>query len=69
MIFSFSASKQLLWASLTDAFCSTWNNLLKHCISAKRLLTKGYVQGALREELLIASFVERLETTTVGKSN
>ena len=29
---------------------------------------EGYVQGALRKELHIAPFVERLKTTTLGKS-
>ena len=29
---------------------------------------EGYVQGALRKELLIALFVERFKTITLGKS-
>ena len=37
---------------------STWSNLLKHYISAEFLLMEGYVHGTLREELLIARFVE-----------
>ena len=49
-------------------FASTWNKLLKYCISAKFLLMEGYVQGALREKLHIAPFVERLKTVTLGKS-
>ena len=41
-------------------FVSTWNNLLKHCIFDTLLLMEGYVQGALRNELLIiAPFVGR----------
>ena len=35
-------------------FASTWNKLLKHCISAEFLLVEGYVQGALGMELCIA---------------
>ena len=49
-------------------FVSTWNNLLKHCISAKCLLIESLAQGALRKELLIAPFVERLKTVILGKS-
>ena len=29
---------------------------------------EGYVHGALRKELLIAPFVERFNTATLGKS-
>ena len=50
------------------SFFSTWNNLLKHWISAEFLLVKGYVQGALRKEMRIAPFVERFKTATLGKS-
>ena len=39
-------------------FSSIWNNLLKHCVSAKFRLMEDYVQGALRKELHIATFVE-----------
>ena len=49
-------------------FVSTWDNLRKHCISARFLLLEGYVQGALQKELHIAPFVERFKTTTLGKS-
>ena len=49
-------------------FASVWNNLLKHCISVDFLLLEGYVQGALRNELCIAPFVERFKTATLGKS-
>ena len=49
-------------------FASTWNKLLKYCISAKFLLMEGYVQGALRGKLHIAPFVERLKTATLGKT-
>ena len=49
-------------------FTSTWNNLLKHWISAEFFLMEGYVQGALRKELHIAPFVERFNTATLGRS-
>ena len=49
-------------------FASTWNNLLKHYISAEFLLIEGIVPGSLRKELLIAPFVDHLETATFGKS-
>ena len=39
-----------------------------HCIFVDILLIEGFVQGALRKELLIAPFVERFETPTLGKS-
>ena len=48
-------------------FASTWNNLLKRCISAGFLLMEGYAQGALRKELHIAPFVERFKTATLEK--
>ena len=49
-------------------FASTWNNLLKHFISAEFGLMKDYVQGALRKEVHIDSFVERFKTATLGRS-
>ena len=49
-------------------FASTWNKLLKYCISAKFLLMEGYVQGALRKEMHIAPFVERFKTVALGNS-
>ena len=49
-------------------FASTWNNLLKYCISAEFLLVAGYVQCALRKELRIDPFVERFKADTLGKS-
>ena len=49
-------------------FASTWNNLLKHWISAKFFLMEGYPQGALRKELHVAPFVERFKTFTLGRS-
>ena len=49
-------------------FASPWNKLLKRCISVDFLLVKCYVQGALRKELLLAPFVERFKTATLGKS-
>ena len=48
-------------------FASTWSNLLKHCIFVKFLLTEVYVQGALRKELFIAPFLERFNTSLLGK--
>ena len=48
-------------------FASTWQKLLKYCISAEFLLVEGYVQGALRKELNIDPFVERFKTATFGK--
>ena len=49
-------------------FASSWNNLLKHCISADFLLMESYLQGALRKELRIAPFVDRFKTVTLGRS-
>ena len=49
-------------------FASARNNLLKYCISANFLLIEGYVQGALRKELLIAPSVERFKTASLGRS-
>ena len=49
-------------------FASTWNNLLKHYISAEFLLMEGYVHGALRKELLTGGFVDRFKRATLGKS-
>ena len=49
-------------------FGSTWNNLLKRCISADFLLMEGYAQRALEKELHIAPFVEPFKTATLEKS-
>ena len=49
-------------------FASTWNNLLKYCISAEFLLVAGYVQCTLRKELRIDPFVERFKADNLGKS-
>ena len=46
-------------------FCSTWNNLFKHCISVDILLV-GYVQGALQKKLRIVPFVERFKKAALG---
>ena len=46
-------------------FASTWSNLIKHCISADFLLTLALVQSALRKELSITPFVERINTATL----
>ena len=50
------------------SFDSTWNKLFKHGISVDFLLMEVYVQGALRKELHIATFVERFKTATLGRS-
>ena len=50
-------------------FSNTWNNSLKHFISAKFLLMESYVQGALRKELSIAPFIECIKNTTLGMSH
>ena len=50
-------------------FASTWNNLLKNCISANFLLMEGYAQGAPRKELHIAPFVEHFKTAILGRSS
>ena len=60
--------KTATFGSLADEFCQHRHKLIRHCISAKFLLMEGYVQGALREKLHIAPFVERLKTATLGKS-
>ena len=49
-------------------FVSTWNKLLKHCISDKFLLMESYVQGDLRKELGIVPFIVRFKTASLGKS-
>ena len=49
-------------------FAFTWNNLLKHGMSAKFLLIVALVQSALRIELSIAPFVEHINTATFEKS-
>ena len=48
-------------------FASTWNNLLKHCISTDFLLTVALVQSARRKEMLIPPFVERFNTPTLER--
>ena len=45
-------------------FASTWNNLLEYCIFTDFLLREGYKKGALRKELRIDTFAERLKTAT-----
>ena len=54
-------------ASLIN-FINTLNKIPKHCIFAAVFLIEGSVQGALRKELLIASFVEHFKTATLRKS-
>ena len=48
-------------------FASTWNNLLKYCISVNFLLIEDYSQGTLRKDPRIAPFVERLKIATLGR--
>ena len=48
-------------------FASTWNNLLKHWISAEFFLMAGYLQGALRKQMRIAPFVERFKIVTLER--
>ena len=50
-------------------FAITRNSLLEHCSSAEYFLITGYVEGAIRMELLITPFVEHFKTTTLGKSH
>ena len=47
---------------------TTWKNLPKHCIFADFLLIVSHLQGALRKELLIASFIELFKNPYLGKS-
>ena len=61
------ALKKLLWEGFTDAFCSTWDNLVKHWISSGFFLVEGYVQGTLRKKLYIVPFVECFKTIILGK--
>ena len=49
-------------------FVTTWNSLLTHCISPEFLLIKGDLQGAVRKELNIASYIDLFKTATLGKS-
>ena len=49
-------------------FISTYSKLLKHFIFARFLLIEGCEQGALRKELIVAPFVDRFKTVTLGKS-
>ena len=48
-------------------FASTWNNLLKYCISVNFLLIEDYAQGFLRKELHIVPLVERFKIATLGR--
>ena len=48
-------------------FASTWNNLLKYCISVNFLLIEDYAQGFLRKELHIVPLVERFKKITWRK--
>ena len=63
-----STLKQLVWEGLADEFASTWNNLLKYCMSLDFLLTEGYAQGALRKELRISPFVEHFKIASLERS-
>ena len=63
MVLSYKALKQLLWESLTDKFCQYLKELTKALHFFYLLLMVSYVQGTLRKELLIVSFVEHFKTT------
>ena len=63
-----STLKQLVWEGLADEFASTWNNLLKYCMSVNFLLIEGYAQGALRKELRISPFVEHFKIASLERS-
>ena len=49
-------------------FASTWIKLFQHWISVEFLLMEGYVQGALRKELLMAPSIKCFKTATLGRS-
>ena len=49
-------------------FVSTWNKLFRHCISVEFLLVEGYVQGAVRKEMFIASFTVSFKNATLARS-
>ena len=68
LLLSQSALKQLVWEGLPDEFASTWNNLLKYCLSVNFLLIEVYAQSALRKELHISPFVEHFKIASLGRS-
>ena len=47
---------------------SIYSKLLKHFIFPCFLLIEGSEEGGLRKELMVAPFVERFKTVTLGKS-
>ena len=49
-------------------FSSTFNKLFKYRISVDFLLMEVYVQGALRNKLHIAPFIEHFKKATLGRS-
>ena len=49
-------------------FASTWNKLFRHCICVEFLLVEGYVQGAVRKEMFIASFKVSFKNATLVRS-
>ena len=49
-------------------FAGTWNKLFRHCISVEFLLVEGYVQGAVRKEMFIASFIVSFKNATLATS-
>ena len=53
----------MLLGGLTDKFLSTWNNSPRNYVFTESLLIVSYVQGALRKELLMASFVKRFKNS------
>ena len=46
----------------------TYRKLLKNFVFTPVLLLEDYEQGALRKELIFASFVEQIKTATLRKS-
>ena len=49
------------------SFASTWNKLFRHCISVEFLLVEGHVQGAVRKEMFIASFIVSFKNATLAR--
>ena len=49
-------------------FINVYSNLLNHLVFVHFLLIEGYEQGALRKELIFATFVEQFKTATLRKS-
>ena len=60
--------KKILFEGLPDKFYQYLEQLAKTLRFADSLLVVGYVEGALRKELLMVPFVERFKTATLGNS-